>query len=374
MRVLHIYSGNLYGGIETFLVTLARYQHLCPTLEHSFALCFEGRLNRELNEAGAKVHDLDPVRVRNPLSVHRARRKLREILNDNNYDVVVCHSAWAQAIFGNEAKKAKLPLVFWLHNNANGKHWLERWASRTKPDLGICNSRFTASTLSRLYSTVRSEVFYCPVAPPEKSYSQDERLAVRDELQTPHDAVVITQVSRMEACKGHGLHLEALSRLREVPDWVCWMVGGAQRSQEETYQNELKAKAAQLGIAHRIRFLGERSDVLRVLYGSDIYCQPNIEPEGFGITFIESLYAGVPVVTTNIGGGSEIVDANYGILVAPADERDLANALQNLIANNDMRFSCGASGPARAAQLCGPKSQMQTLENLFLDCFGKNGR
>jgi hypothetical protein len=55
MRVLHLYAGNLYGGIETFLVTLAKTQALVPQMQHEFALCFPGRLATELETAGAVV-------------------------------------------------------------------------------------------------------------------------------------------------------------------------------------------------------------------------------------------------------------------------------------------------------------------------------
>lgn len=365
MRVLHIYSGNLYGGIETFLVTLARYRHLCPTLDHHFALCFEGRLSRELEEAGATVRRLGQVQVRNPLSVWRARRKLREIFSNNAYDVAVCHSAWPQALFGNEARKAGLPLVFWLHGNTNGKHWLERWAARTKPDMALCNSKFTARTLHFIYPKVKSEVFYLPVAPPPKNYSEDERFAVRDELNTPRDATVIIQVSRMEDWKGHSLHLDALALLRDIQGWECWMVGGAQRLHEEQYQNEMKNKTARLGIADRVRFLGQRSDVSRLLAAADIYCQPNTGPEPFGISFIEALYARLPVVTTDMGGGSEIVDSTCGVLVAPKDEKELAETLRGLILNRELRLKLGAAGPVRAAQLCNPQRQMARLGEIF---------
>src|SRR2546422_5237601 len=56
MRVLHVSSGNLYGGIETLLLTLARHRNLCPGLDQHFALCFEGRLSEELAAVGARVH------------------------------------------------------------------------------------------------------------------------------------------------------------------------------------------------------------------------------------------------------------------------------------------------------------------------------
>ena len=41
LKVLHIYSGNRFGGAENYLLTLARNKDLCPQMEHSFALCFE---------------------------------------------------------------------------------------------------------------------------------------------------------------------------------------------------------------------------------------------------------------------------------------------------------------------------------------------
>ena len=365
MRVLHIYSGNLYGGIETFLVTLARYQHLCPTLEHHFALCFDGRLSRELEEAGATVHRLGQVQVRNPLSLWRARQKLRGILSNKVYDVVACHSAWPQALFGNEAGRAGLPLVFWLHNNTDGKHWLERWAARTKPDMVLCNSEFTASTLQLIYPYTKSEIFYYPISP-SKNHSEDERLTIRDELNTPHDTTVIIQVSRMEDWKGHSLHLDALSLLHDLQTWECWMVGGAQRPQEEKYQNKIKSKAKLLGIADRVHFLGQRSDVPKLLAAADIHCQPNTGPEPFGITFIEGLYAGLPVVTTDMGGGREIVDSTCGVLITPKNEKELADVLRKLILNRELRLNLGMAGPARATQLCEPQKQMAQLGEIFM--------
>ena len=48
LRVLHIHSGNLYGGGETVLNTLVRCRALSPAMEHHFALCFDGLLSSEL--------------------------------------------------------------------------------------------------------------------------------------------------------------------------------------------------------------------------------------------------------------------------------------------------------------------------------------
>lgn len=364
-RVLHVYSGNLYGGVETVLVTLARYRNLCPAMEPHFALCFEGRLSAELAAAGVPVHLLGRVRTSRPLTVWRARRALKDLLRHQPFDVVVCHSAWPQAMFGAVVRSLDLPLVFWLHDTAKGQHWLERWARWMPPDLALCNSYFTAGTLPKLYPKVRNVVVYCPVAEPEASYSISDRVAVRTELDTPQEATVIIQASRLEAWKGHALHLEALGLLRDLPGWICWQLGGAQRPHEARYLQALKDTAARLGIADRIRFLGQRSDVPRLLAAADTHCQPNIGPEPFGITFIEALLARLPVVTTAIGGAREIVDDTCSLLVPSDDAHALAASLRRLIEDQALRIRLGTAGPARARKLCDPRAKIGQLGELL---------
>ncbi len=158
MRVLHVHSGNMYGGVETLLVTLARHRDLCPEMEPHYALCFEGRLSEELTAAGVPVHLLGKVRVRRPLTVLRARRKLADLLRREQFNLVVCHSTWSQSLFGPVVHSLDLPLVFWLHGATNGKHWLDRWGRRTVPDLALCNSQFTAAMLLNIFPDVRTEV------------------------------------------------------------------------------------------------------------------------------------------------------------------------------------------------------------------------
>jgi glycosyltransferase involved in cell wall biosynthesis len=344
----------MYGGVEAIMLTHVQQQNLCPALQSSFALCFEGRLSEELIAAGAAVYSLGSVRTRQPLSVRRARRNLRELLRREQFDVVVMHSSWSQAIFGPTVRAASVPLVFYMHGPADGKHWLERWARKTKPDLVLCNSQFTAASLSKLYPGVRSETVYCPVAPPSLARSEEERSKTRAELQTPDDATVIIQVSRMEPGKGQTIHLEALSLLKDLPGWVCWQVGGAQRPAEVQYLTELKKTAGRLGIADRVHFLGQRSDVARLLSAADIFCQPNTSSEGFGLVFIEALYAELPVVTTDIGGAREIVDDDCGVVVAPRDPPALAESLEALINNKAELQNRRFAARARAHVLCDP--------------------
>jgi glycosyltransferase involved in cell wall biosynthesis len=361
MRVLYLQAGNLYGGVESTLVTIARHRHLCPEMEPHFAVCFEGRLTRELIATGVPVSILGETRIRNPLTVWRVRRALGTLFRREKFDVVVGTSAWLQAIFGPVVKSAALPLVYWFHEPMRGQHWLERWARLTEPELALCNSLFTAGTIHNMYPSVKTELLYNPVCHEVPRLSKAQRDAVRNELQTPADAVVIIQVSRMVELKGHAQLLEALCELKDLPDWVCWMVGGSQRPLEASYFEELKKRAVKLGLSNRVLFLGERADAQRLLAAADIYCQPNAGPESFGNIFIEALFSGLPVVTTNIGGPKEIVDASCGILVSPYRPDVLSGALRGIIHDRARRTALGSAGLARARELCDVESQIKRL-------------
>ena len=359
MKVLHVHSGNLYGGVETFLRTLASYRKLEPAMQMSVALCFHGQIAGELQAEGVPVIDLGNVRLRNPSTIWRARRQLAAVLRRNPHDAIVCHQAWPHAIFGPVAKAARVPLVLWVHTAGTGRHWLDKLARRVAPDLIVCNSRFTASTLTG--TAAKIEVIYYPIGLPNSDMVLSERDSTRAELNTPPDDVVIIQVSRMEPLKGQGVCIAALGQLKHVSGWTCWQVGGAQQRSEVQYLESLKALAEQHGVAGRVRFAGHRTDVPRLLRAADIFCQPNIAPDAFGISFVEAMSAGLPVVTSAIGGALEVIDSSCGMLVEPNNPASVAAALERLISDGMERQRLGSNGPRRARRLCDPAIQMPQI-------------
>jgi glycosyltransferase involved in cell wall biosynthesis len=362
MRVLNIYSGNLYGGVETMMTTLARYRHQCPRLEWHFALCFDGRLSAELRQHGVPVTLLGEVSARNPRSIWRARNALRRLLENEPFDIVICHAAWAHALFASVARATAATLGFWFYDPPQKRlKWHERWARRMPPDFTLSISQHTAAGLARLYPQSPNELIYCPVAAAEESIAEDERMTIRTRFAASGQSVVIVQIGRLEPHKGHLLHLEALGQLRDLPNWVCWQIGGAQRPFEKKYLETLKRRAVELGIESRVMFLGWQSEVRRLLAAADIYCQPNISPEPFGLSYIEAMYARLPVVAAAEGGPLEIIDKSCGLLVPPRDASALADSLKRLIESPALRTALGKSGPSRARHLCDPAKQIQHL-------------
>jgi glycosyltransferase involved in cell wall biosynthesis len=381
MRVVHACTGNMYGGIESALHALARHRGYAKGLDQQFATCFEGRLAEELRSSGVEVEVFGPAKYTKPWTIRAARVKFRRFLLRSKPDVVICHGAWTHGVCAPVARRLGIFLIYWQHDlispgAVQGVGFVEGWrrrssrferiASRTPPDLVIVNTHFTAKSTPEIFPGVPVEVLYYPVeVHPPPADAALLRSEVRRELKTPENAVVIAMTCRLEPYKGHALLLPALALLRDRPNWIMWIAGGVQREKDRDYLEGLIASTKSLGIADRVFFLGQRSDVPRLLSAADIFCQPNIGPEPFGIAFIEAMGAALPVVTTRIGGAVEIVNDRCGLLVTPDDPQALAETLGRLIDDPGLRRSLGAAGPESARSLCDPDMILNRLEAVF---------
>jgi glycosyltransferase involved in cell wall biosynthesis len=359
-RVLHVAAGNLFGGVETFLVTLARYRERVPELDSEFALCFEGRLATELRRESAALHFLGNVRLRDPASVLRANAKLVRLLLKERYDAVVTHGEWPHTLFGITTKLCRKKLVAWAHGAPQNPHLLDSLARRVRPKLLIANSHHTAVALGTTFAGVPTRVIACPVEP--STAQLRSRAEVRRDLKIPESTVVIVFAARFERWKGHDLLLRAARSLldRTSSDWCILMCGGVQRPTDQAFADELKRYVREFELSSRVHFLGARSDISDIFGAADVFCQPNTGPEPFGIVFVEALYAGLPVVATRMGGAAEIVDDSCGLLAEPTTEL-VANALFSVVTDTDLRRRLSLGGPARARKLCDPELRIREI-------------
>lgn len=353
------------------MLTMIRNRHCCPALQHSFALCFDGRLSSELESLGVDVHRLGDARIRNPFSVIKARRALRKLLQREEFDVLICHSAWTQSIFGRIGRTSRKPLVYWLHGMTQGTHWLEKLAKRVAPDLVLSVSEAVRETAHHLYPATETTTFYAPTQFNDSEVDRLNRYALRSSLGITQEETVIIQVSRMEPGKGHRVHLQALAQLRDLGGWVCLIVGGPERSEDEIYFEELKRETQRLGLAERVRFLGRRSDVPSLLLAADLFCHPNILPEGFSIAFLEALLARLPVIATPIGGTLDLIDEDCGVLCPEGDAASLSRVLRQMIERPKLRSALGANGREKVRRLCNPERQLPRLAGLLEGVVGR---
>lgn len=347
LRALHVHSGNIYGGIESTLVTLARRRDLLPDVHWQFALTHAGRLSAALVAAGADVAVIGAARASRPWTVWAAVSQLGLLLDRQPCDVAIVHSQWSQALFGPLLRRRGIKVAYWLHGPVGGPLWLDALARRSTPAFVIANSRFMAGSRGWL-AQLPCEVVYNPIAVPQPAPAPK------------HSPPAILIACRMEQGKGHAVLLDALARLAHR-EWTCWIAGAAHTKAEHEYEAGLRAHCESLGLADRVRFLGHRDDVADLMGRATLYCQPNTSPESFGNVFVEALTAGLPVVTTNIGGAREILEDSFGILVPPHDVSALAAALERALADAGLRGRLAQAGPARARELCDPAAQLPKL-------------
>jgi len=364
LHIIHVHSGNIYGGVEVGLGSNAR---LGPSrgIDPDFALCFDARSAAELRESGRPVHILGPMRMRYPWQVLRGRRKLDAVLRATGYDAVVIHNMWGLANFAPVIRAHGLPLLFHLHGTCEKDKMTlgDRVARRWRPDLVMCNSAFSASTLDGFFPGINRTVVCHPFQ--MRQTASDARAVTRRQLRVADDEVLIIQASRLDEWKGHRLHLEALARIRTAHPWRSLIAGGPQHPGEQKVFDELVAYARVLGVSDRVTFLGQREDVPELLAAADVLCQPNTGPEPFGLAFIEALSAGLPVVTSAMGGALEIVEPSCGILLPPNADA-VARALTKLIDDDALRSGMSLPAKRRAREICDPDRQTAMMRDAIL--------
>lgn len=365
-RILHLATGNLYGGVEVFLHALARHRGEAG-MWPEFTVCWaDGRLGTELRATGVPVLDLGPVRLARPWQAWRARRRLAAELRVHAPDVVVAHSAWTHALLGPVVRRAGLPLVMGVHTVIPRSSQLELWARRC-PLAGVfANSAFTAASARDWYpGHPEATVILLPVEAPSP-LPEEARRGLRERLGAGDRDCVILQASRMQSIKGQRTMLSALASMRSLPGWRCWVAGAAQRPQEVAYEQELRSRVAADGLSERVRFLGQRDDVPALLRACDVVCQVNDEPEAFGLVYVEAMAAGRPVVAAARGGVTEVLDDTCGALVEPGAAGALARVLSSWVGDPELRSRLGHAGRTRASERCCPEQQLQRLGG-FLD-------
>ena len=168
-------------------------------------------------------------------------------------------------------------------------------------------------------------------------------LALRRRLGLPEHACVLASVGRLVGWKGLRVILEALPQL---PQEVHYMVVG-----DGPDEPRLREHAAQLGLAQRVHFCGRivHDELPQVLAQADLLLQPSLGEESFGITLVEAMACGVPVLASRQGGMTEIVLPGVtGELLPPGEVGAWRAAIAQLLQQPDRMRAMGAAGRERA--------------------------
>lgn len=176
-----------------------------------------------------------------------------------------------------------------------------------------------------------------PRPDPVTRWSRDRLLA---EFGLPADALVVGMAAQFIPRKGHDVLLAALPAILERNPRARVLVFG-----RGALEAAVRKQTEEAGLSEAVRFPGFRSDLVNFLGCLDLLVHP-ARDEGLGIILLQASAAGVPVVSTPVGGIPEIVrDGVNGLLTPPGDAEALAAAVNRLLEAPDLRARLGRAGP-----------------------------
>ena len=256
--------------------------------------------------------------------------------------VLVAESTKALIIGAVAARRARIPLVWQVHDRVSAEYFGGLLSSVIR-GLGwvvsrgyIANSK---STMSTLFAWHRAALVAYPGVEPR---SLDDHVSQR----RPSETVVVA-VGRLTPWKGQDVFLRALAETTVRPERV-YLVGGT-LFDEEAFRVRLERLAHDLDLP--VIFTGHVDNPDAYMRRADILVHSSVIAEPFGQVVVEGMNAGCAVIASGPGGPTEIVESGInGLLVDGGDQKQLTTALNTLIGDRELRRRLSAAGRGRAAR------------------------
>lgn len=329
IRVCMVVNNLDVGGLEKVVLDLLR--HLPPEVETSL-LCLSGpgKLFPQVTLPPERclVLDKPPLlslgdKLRAPLVMARIGRFLR----DRGVEVVHTHNLTPLLYAGAPARlmgRRRPRVLYSEHNQINRSGPAARRRFRQY-------ARLADEVIAVSHDLRRILVEELAIAPPVRvvhngidpgKFTGVDGADLRAELGAEPGQFLVGTAVVLSEQKGIRHLLEAARLVRAADPTVRFAIGG-----DGPLRRELEGRAAALGLAETVRFLGYRSDVPRFIAALDAYVLPSLW-EGLPLALLEALASAKPIVATRVGGNPEIVaDGENGLLVPAKDPEALAQAV-----------------------------------------------
>ena len=336
------------GGAEWSLMELV---HHGGDLGFSLEVVFleDGPMVAECEAAGVPAAVVPAGRLREVQNYARSVARLAASFRRDRPDVVVGWMTKAQLYSGPAARLAGIPAVWCQHGLPSSRDALDRVAIALPARGVVAVSGAVRSAQRALRPRRRVEVAHPGI---DLERFDPDRLPppaeARTRLGLPSGGPLVGIVARLQRWKGVHVLLEALPAIaRQHADVHCVVVGGVHELEPE-YEPYLRRRVAELGVRERVTFAGNQADVTSWMQAMDVVVSASAE-EPFGLSLVEAMALGKPVVAAARGGPLEIIrDRSDGLLVPPGEARPLGSALSRLLSDPELAADLGAAARQRA--------------------------
>lgn len=337
IRVLEGIRQGKIGGGESYLLGLV--EHMDRSRFEPVVLSFtEGPMVDRLKAQGIKVHVIHTER---PFDV-RVWRKVKELIKEEEIDVVHAHGTRANSNMFWAAQKLQVPIVYTCHawSFHPDQHplvkkfriWSERFLT-SRMNVNICGSQANRNTGKELFKKDFDAVVIYNSIDPEKFNPYGKYKDIRQELGIAKEEIVIASIARFTLQKQPLRLITAFAAVcKKVSGVTLLMVG----------EGELREKALelirQLGIEQRVILQPFRQDVPDVLAAVDIFVLPSLW-EAFPIALLEAMSMGKAVIGTNVDGTPEMIQHEQDGLLVDTEplESNLEAAMTRLCLDGELR-------------------------------------
>ncbi len=333
IKVLNIISDSNIGGAGRVLLNYMQSSDR-TNFETIVVLPRGSLLKQPLEELNTTVYEVDGLCDR---SYHKDDvRELMALINRVQPDIVHTHGALSGRIAGRRCGKV---VIYTRHSAfpvpAKLKYppgrWINKWLNEYYSDHIIAVSPAAAENLTDAgISPKRITTMMNGVTPVQRCPA--ERVAeLRAQWGVPQDAFVMGILARIETYKGHLHILEAMALLAKQNKLPHLLIAGI-----GTYEDELRAKAQEMGLADRVHFLGFQSAVADFLSVLDLQLNASYGTETSSLSILEGLSMGLPAVVSSYGGNPWLIDDNEdGMLFENRNSADLARCIARLMDDRD---------------------------------------
>ena len=262
------------------------------------------------------------------------RPRIKELLKREQFDIIHLHEPFAGVLtvnFLSLAESEKIPIIGTFHTYKGTRLYRVGFRGLAKPYFRKLSGRIAVSEPARQFISRNFPGDY-EIIP--NGVQVDEFADAKPFQHLKDGKVNLLFVGRLEKRKGLKYLLSAYARLKwDWPDLRLLVVGpGTPDVDSSRIISERNLQD--------VVFLGKVSDEDKARYykTADIFCSPATGRESFGIVLLEAMSAGASVVASSIVGYSSVItDGSEGLLVPPKDELELANAIERLIKEPDLR-------------------------------------
>ncbi|HEY6558614.1 MAG TPA: glycosyltransferase [Polyangiaceae bacterium] len=359
MIIAHVLSSFGMGGQERVALDLARGQLAAghTVLAISLAAGPEGPHAENFRAAGARVFTVEKGSGFDLSLIAR----LRALLSRERVDVVHTHNP-QPLVYGAPAAKLAGAVVVHTKHGANPDGARRRWLRRTASEFAdayVAVSNTTGEVARRNRECREGRLHVIPNGIDLAQFDADPaaKAAVSAELGISQDTRIIGTVGRLAPEKNQRLLIAAAAPL--LSPAVRLMLVGTGPEEEA-----LQSFAASLPTGRYVHFMGARNDVGRLLAAFDVFALSSLT-EGLPLVIPEAMAAGLPIVSTRVGGIPDVVeDGKIGFLVPSGDERALGDCLQKLL--DDPTLAAWMGTRARSVALSRYSASRMTADYMKL--------